>query len=103
MLFNSLSFAIFLSLAVGLCGLTTHTPQGYRGGVRPDSVTAAVGALPQLFCGASFPRVVVTTICCEVVFLPLVWLFVFDANEREFVIAKFRARFPKLQVAISSN
>ena len=31
MLFNSLSFAIFLPLAFGICGLMTHTPQGYRG------------------------------------------------------------------------
>ena len=32
MLFNSLSFAIFLPLVFGLCGLTAHTPRGYKGG-----------------------------------------------------------------------
>ena len=32
MLFNSLSVAIFLPLAFVACGLTTYTPQGYRGG-----------------------------------------------------------------------
>ncbi len=65
--------------------------------------TAAVGALPQLFCGASFLRVVATTALCECVFLPLVWLFVFDANEREFVIAKLCIRFPRLRSYVSSN
>ena len=35
MLFNSLSFDIFLPLAFVVCGLIVHTPQGYRG-VRPD-------------------------------------------------------------------
>ena len=29
----------------GLCGLMAYTPQGYRGGVRPDSAPAAFGAL----------------------------------------------------------
>ncbi len=58
--------------------------------------TAAVGILPQLFCRASFLRVVATTALCECVFLPLVWLFVFDANEREYVLSKLRAHLPML-------
>ncbi len=41
MLFNSLSFAIFLPLVVGLCCLTTDTPQGYRGGVNTSSGAAS--------------------------------------------------------------
>ena len=32
MLFNSLSFAIFLPFVFGLYWLMTHTPQGYMGG-----------------------------------------------------------------------
>ena len=48
MLFNSLSFAIFLPLAFVACGLTTYTPQGYRGGVRPDSAPIAFGAFDRL-------------------------------------------------------
>ena len=48
MLFNSFSFAIFLPLAFGIYCLMTHTPQGYRGGVRPDSASAAFGAFDQL-------------------------------------------------------
>ena len=32
MLFNSLTFAIFLPLAFVACGLMADTPQGYRGG-----------------------------------------------------------------------
>ena len=32
MLFNSLSFAIFLPFVFGIYCLMTHTPQGYRGG-----------------------------------------------------------------------
>ena len=47
MLFNSLSFAIFLPLAFVACGLTTYTPQGYRG-VRPDSAPIAFGAFDRL-------------------------------------------------------
>jgi hypothetical protein len=46
--FNSLFFAIFLPLVFGLCGLMAHTPQGYRGGVRPDLAPAAFGAFDQL-------------------------------------------------------
>ena len=48
MLFDSLSFAIFLPLAFVACGLTTYTPQGYRGGVRPDSAPIAFGAFDRL-------------------------------------------------------
>ena len=32
MLFNSLSFAIFLPLVFGLCELKAHTPRGIGGG-----------------------------------------------------------------------
>jgi hypothetical protein len=42
MLFNSLSFAIFLPFVFGIYWLMAYTPQGYWG-VRPDSALAAFG------------------------------------------------------------
>ncbi len=48
MLFNSLAFAIFFPLAFVVCGLTAHTPQGYRRGVRPDSAPAALGVFDRI-------------------------------------------------------
>lgn len=56
---------VFLPITV-LCGLTF-----------------LAGLIPRAFMEASFMRIVVTTIVCESVFLPLIWLVVFDARERE--------------------
>ena len=41
-----------------------------------------VGFVPRLFMQPSFVRVVATTVCSEVVFLPLVWFFVLSEAER---------------------
>ena len=46
------------------------------------------GLLPRFFMEESFSRIVVTTIFCEVTFIPLVWFVLFDNSEREFVLKK---------------
>lgn len=48
-------------------------------------VTFAVGSVSVGFLPASFVRVVVTTGAVEIVFLPLVWLFVLKDSERAYV------------------
>lgn len=50
-----------------------------------------VGALPVLLLSPSFSRIVLTTACAEVVFIPLIWLFVLSSAEREMVKSKILA------------
>lgn len=56
-------------------------------------VVAFVGYLPHLFMKASLIRVFVTTVCCELVMLPLLWLVVLDRAEREFIASRVRKAF----------
>ena len=58
-----------------------------------------IGFLPRLVLDASILRVVVTTILCELAFLPLVWFFVLDAEERNFVWVRVRSRLARLRGA----
>lgn len=44
-----------------------------------------IGGLPQLFLPASLGRICLTTIACECVLIPMLWLVIFNADEREFV------------------
>jgi O-antigen/teichoic acid export membrane protein len=46
------------------------------------------GLLPRFFMVESFIRIIVTTIFCEVAFIPLVWFVLFDNCEREFVLGR---------------
>ena len=48
-----------------------------------------VGFLPRLFMAASFVRIVITTVLCELVFLSLIWFIVLSEEERKFVLNKF--------------
>lgn len=43
------------------------------------------GYVPQLLMAASFIRIVVTTMACEVVLIPLSWFIVLDNEERQYV------------------
>ena len=56
-----------------------------------------IGFLPHFVMKASFLRVIVTTLCTEAVFIPLVWFIAFDHDERVFVrekvLSKFLAKF----------
>lgn len=54
-------------------------------------ITAAVGFVPRLFMRASFYRVVATTLCCEMFFIPLLW-FALSPVERQYVSNKFLSR-----------
>lgn len=49
------------------------------------AATCLAGALPRIFLEESFCRLVMTTICCEAVFLPLVWFCVFTEGEKSLV------------------
>lgn len=53
------------------------------------AVAGLAGLAPRLTLQASFWRVCVTTVCCEVVLLPLVWFAILDAEERAYVAGKF--------------
>ena len=54
-------------------------------------VTVMVGLIVrELFC-PSFIRILSTTLVCELVFIPLVWLFMLENGERNFAITKIRA------------
>lgn len=53
-------------------------------------VTGILGVIPSLFMPQSLTRVLVTGIACEVVFVPLVWLFALTAEDRALILAKVR-------------
>lgn len=60
-----------------------------------STIATVTGCLPRLILTDSFLRVVATTLACEVVFVPLLWLVIFNGEERAFVssrIEKFVAR-----------
>lgn len=59
-------------------------------------VCATIGYLPHLFMKPSFLRVCVTTVFCEIFYLPFVWFFLFSAEEREFVDEKLLRRVRKV-------
>lgn len=45
----------------------------------------------------SFWRIVITTVCVELILLPSVWCLMFDREEREFVKVKLLARIPGIR------
>ena len=55
------------------------------------------GISVRLFMEASFLRVVLTTIVCEMVFFPMTWFCVFDDDERQFVVDRIRSRLKGLR------
>ena len=59
-------------------------------------VCASIGWLPRLWMEESFLRVCVTTVACEIIFLPLVWFVLLSDEERSFLVEKFGPRFKKL-------
>ena len=56
-----------------------------------SAIALLAGLVPVMLQTPSFTRIVITTIVCEVVFLPLVWLFILDKSERLFVKDRFFA------------
>lgn len=61
------------------------------------AVSLAVGVMPRMFMGAGFLRIVVTSLVCEVVFLPLVWRFMLDHDERKYAMERIGAIWRKLK------
>ena len=63
----------------------------------PVMIAAVVGTVagyvPSFFMPQSFLRVVVTTIVCEIAFIPVVWYLAFNDADRSFVAAKFAFLF----------
>ena len=53
-------------------------------------LTGLVGYLTRLFMTPGVCRVIVTTLLCELVLLPLSWFVLLDGNERQFVVNKVR-------------
>lgn len=49
------------------------------------AITLAIGCLPKFFMIASFGRVILTTVLCEIIFLPTIWMFVLKESERRFL------------------
>ena len=47
---------------------------------------------------ASFYRVVLTTVISELIFLPLTWIVLLDADERQFVASRLQPKFAKLRL-----
>ena len=62
-----------------------------------NSIVMVVGYSSRFWLAPSFLRVVVTTVACEVVFLPLVWLWVLNVDERGYVLSILGKKLPILQ------
>ena len=60
-------------------------------------VSVCAGGLPRCYMRPSFVRVMVTTICVEMVFLPLAWRFSLNVAERAFVSNRIPAVLQKLR------
>lgn len=57
-----------------------------------SAVSLAFAWLPHMFMVSSFWRIVVTTIFCELILLPMLWFVILDDDEREFVRERFLRR-----------
>ena len=57
-------------------------------------IVLSAGFMPRLCIEPSFWRVVLTTMCCEVVFVPGVWFFVLNGQERIFIRERVLSRIP---------
>ena len=56
-------------------------------------IVMGVGILPRFYMGASFLRIVVTTTCCELALLPLVWFLVMSREEKDYFSVRVLSRF----------
>ena len=62
-------------------------------------VSTLAGLVPRLSLEPSLLRVALTTLACEVIILPLVWFVLLDAEEREYMKAKWGKAKKKLGAA----
>ena len=58
-------------------------------------ISAGAGIIPMLLLEPSFWRICLTTLCVEIVMIPLVWFVVFDDFEKKFVIERVGKFFKK--------
>lgn len=61
------------------------------------SITLLIGMIPLYFLSASFLRLVVVGVLCELVFLPVVWLVILNKLERAFVSERLKLLFGKIR------
>ena len=59
-------------------------------------VVLGIGSTLKFFMAPSLLRVVLTTLICEVVFLPLAWYAILDNDEKKYVVEKMRSTFRRL-------
>ena len=59
-------------------------------------ITGLAGVTIRYFMEESFLRIVITTIICEVVFLPLAWFVALECDERDFVKTRVRTVLNKV-------
>ena len=56
-------------------------------------ISAAAGYCVRYYMTAGFSRVLITTLLCESMFLPLAWFIALDAEERLFISKKIKTKF----------
>lgn len=59
-------------------------------------LTFSVGFLTRFFMQASFIRIVITTVVCEIVLIPFAWIFALDDEEKKYLVRHICSRFPIL-------
>ena len=57
------------------------------------AVSIAVGLLPRVWLESSLLRIAVSALSSELIFIPALWFFVLDADEKHFIVTKLRQRF----------
>lgn len=53
-------------------------------------VTVGIGCLPRILISPSFFRIILTTLICECVYVPLIWLYVLSKDERAYFLERIR-------------
>lgn len=74
-------------------GLRAWIAEVLRPSIIAIAATAVIGYIPQFYMRASLCRVGVTTLICEIVFMPLTWFVLLSESERTFVREKCFMRF----------
>lgn len=89
---------IRLIFARNLCG--TSIRAWLNGVFLPLAVaivlTSFFGMIPHFFMASSLSRVCVTTLCCEIVFLPMTWFLILNDEERKYVVEKIGSKIQRL-------
>lgn len=92
---NSIGRIVFARLLVGT-SVRAWLSQVLFPVIGVSLICFAIGWLPHLGMAKSFLRVCVTTVTCEIVFLPLLWRLLLSLEERQFVREKISARLKRL-------